>query len=168
MTMIYLTSLHESLPAWITRDGQAIPTGPLLERDDAAFLAHLGIYPHLAPTEPTPLGITWTLTDWIYVGTPSGTAEEIAAAFVKQETQALAEWRATASCSPAQGRLALLAAGLLDTVEAWVVTQQRAVQIEYESRTEWRRDWPLIEQARVALGWTQDRVDALFQAAGSL
>lgn len=166
--MTYLTDTHEPPPEWIIRDAQAVPTGPLLERDDAAALATLGIYPHLAPTDPAPLGITWTLADGIYVGAPSGTAAEIAAAIIEQEAQALAEWRASAVCSKADGQLALDAEGLLDTVETWIATQPRAVQIEYESRTEWRRDWPLIEQARVAMGWTQERVDGLFESAQAL
>ena len=72
------------------------------------------------------------------------------------------------TCSPAQGRLALLNAGLLDAVEAWVATQSRAVQIEYASRTEWRRTWPLVISAGTTLGLTDTDLDALFAAAGAL
>lgn len=70
--------------------------------------------------------------------------------------------------TPRQGRQALEADDLLNDVEAWIATQPRAVQIDYESATEWRRDWPLIEAARVAMEWTHERVDALFEAGATL
>ncbi|MBP8282895.1 MAG: hypothetical protein KAX46_03125 [Chromatiaceae bacterium] len=76
--------------------------------------------------------------------------------------------RALLRCSPAQGRLALLNAGLLDAVEAWVATQSRAVQIEYASRPEWRRDWPLVANAGLAFGLTDAQLDDLFTLAPTL
>ena len=72
------------------------------------------------------------------------------------------------TCSPAQGRLALLHANLLDLVEAWVATQDRATQIEYAARTEWRRDWPLVTSAGTALGLSDSQLDDLFTLAGTL
>ena len=70
--------------------------------------------------------------------------------------------------SPAQGRLALLQSDLLEAVEAWIATQPRATQIEYESRTEWRRNWPLVIAAGTALGLTEAQLDALFDQAATL
>jgi hypothetical protein len=72
------------------------------------------------------------------------------------------------TCSAAQGRLALLQAGLLDDVEAWVATQDRVVQIEYEARNEWRRDWPLVIDAAGELGLTDAQLDDLFTLAMTL
>ena len=91
----------------------------------------------------------------------SGTPEERAAASAQQA-------RASMSCSRAQGKLALLQSGLLATVEAWVSSQSEAVQIEYADRNDWRRTWPLIEQARVALGLTDAQIDDLFTLASTL
>jgi len=70
--------------------------------------------------------------------------------------------------SPAQGRLALLQSDLLETVEAWIATQPRATQIEYESRTEWRRNWPLVIAAGAALELSEAQLDALFELAATL
>ena len=71
-------------------------------------------------------------------------------------------------CSSAQGQLALLQAGLLDAVEAWVAAQSRAVQIEYAARGEWRRDWPLVVSAGAAMGLSAAQLDDLFLLAGTL
>lgn len=83
-------------------------------------------------------------------------------------TPTLEQQREQMSCSPAQGRLALLQAGMLDTVEAWVASQSRAVQIEYDARTEWRRTWPLVVDAAEALGLTEAQLDDLFALAATL
>ena len=77
----------------------------------------------------------------------------------------LATWRAQMVCSKAQGQLALLQAGLLDAVEAWVAGQERAVQIEYLARGEWRRDWPLVIGAGAAMGLSEAQLDGLFALA---
>lgn len=129
-------------------------------------LSEYGFVPEVKPAisehqsygEPivTADAVTFPITDW--------TAEQIAA----HEAQALADWRETAVCSKADGQLVLDADGSLDLVEEWIATQPRSVQIEYESRTVWRRNWPLIETARVAMGWTHEKVDALFQLAQAL
>ncbi len=70
--------------------------------------------------------------------------------------------------SAAQGRLALLHAGVLDALDAWITTQPRATQIEYFSRGTWRRDWPLVAMGAAALGLTEAQVDDLFILAATL
>lgn len=80
----------------------------------------------------------------------------------------LEQLRESMVCSPAQGRLALLQFGLLDTVESWVAGQSRAVQIEYASRTEWRRTWPLFISAAAAFGLNDTQLDDLFTLAATL
>ena len=72
------------------------------------------------------------------------------------------------TCTPRQGLRALESVGLLSTVEAWVATQPRAAHIDFERATEWRRDWPLIEAARDALGMTSEAIDDLFALAKKL
>lgn len=67
-----------------------------------------------------------------------------------------------------QAKLALLAAGLLDDVDAAVAAADRATQIEWEYATEVHRDWPTIAAVSVAAGMTGEQVDALFIAASAL
>lgn len=77
----------------------------------------------------------------------------------------LAEQRARMRCTPRQARLALLAAGLLEVVEAWMAAAPPAVRIEWEYALEIRRDWPGMTDAASALGLTDAQLDALFVAA---
>ena len=88
------------------------------------------------------------------------TAEELAAELNAR--------RAVMSCSPAQGQLALLQAGILDALEAWVATQSREVQIEYAARTVWYRTWPLVASAGAAMGLSDAQMDDLFALAATL
>lgn len=79
--MIYLTETHRSPPAVVELDGLLHPTAPLIERDDTARLAELGIHPHVTAEGEAPLGYTdWVLTDGTYYREPAGTQEEIDAA----------------------------------------------------------------------------------------
>lgn len=61
-----------------------------------------------------------------------------------------------------QARLVLLAAGLLDDVEAAVAAADRATQIEFEYATEMRRDWPTLVAMATALGMDAAQLDDLF------
>lgn len=71
-----------------------------------------------------------------------------------------------------QARLALLAAGFLEGVTKALSElpepNKSAALIEWEYALEVRRDSPLIVAASSALGLTDEQVDALFVAAGSL
>lgn len=76
------------------------------------------------------------------------------------------------SCTRGQGRLALLDAGKLLTVEAMIsgipddVDRMRA-QIEYERET-WERANPFLQQMWANLGGTSEELDALFTTAVTL
>lgn len=72
------------------------------------------------------------------------------------------------SVSMRQARLALLAANLLDDIEALLATMPRAAQIEWEYATDVRRDSPLIAVVKSEKGMTDAQIDALFVAAGWL
>ena len=72
-----------------------------------------------------------------------------------------------ASVSARQARLALLAAGLLDQVEAAVATAGGSVRIEWEYATVNERASPLLAAIAGALGLTDAQVDALFIAAAA-
>jgi hypothetical protein len=67
--------------------------------------------------------------------------------------------------SMAQARLALLAAGLLQTVEAAVSSLPTAAQIEWDYRATVHRESALVLQLGGALGLTPKQIDALFVAA---
>lgn len=67
-----------------------------------------------------------------------------------------------------QAKLVLLAAGLLDDVDAAVAGADRATQIEWEFSTEVRRDWPTLVAMATALGMSDSQLDDLFVAGAQL
>ncbi len=71
-----------------------------------------------------------------------------------------------------QARLALLGAGMLQTVNDAISAMPggagEAARIEWEYATEVRRDSPLIASLGPALGMTEAGLDALFSAAAQL
>lgn len=73
-----------------------------------------------------------------------------------------------AAVTPRQIRLALLAQGMLDAVNAAIAAAGSAAQIEWDYATSIRRDHPLIASLMASLGKTEDEVDALFIAAVAL
>ena len=72
------------------------------------------------------------------------------------------------SVSMRQARLALLGAGLLDSVDAVVAQSPRAVQIEWEFATDVWRDRDLVASLGGALNLTSNQIDALFIAAKAI
>lgn len=109
----------------------------------------------LVEGEPVPVSGVWTQT-WTVRAL---TAEEI-------EARRLASVPRTVTMR--QARLALLAAGLLDDVEAAIAAGPRAAQIEWEYAQEVARDYGLVLQLAPALGLTDRQLDDLFVAAASL
>ena len=67
-----------------------------------------------------------------------------------------------------QARLALLAAGLLDTVDASIALLPRTAQIEWEYAQDVQRDNPLIGMLAAGLGLNTAALDALFVAGAAL
>jgi hypothetical protein len=72
------------------------------------------------------------------------------------------------SVSMRQARLALLGAGLLDTVNAGLATLGQAAQIEWEYASEVRRDSPLVAGMGQMLNMDGAALDALFVQAATL
>lgn len=75
-------------------------------------------------------------------------------------------------CTRRQGRLALLAQGLLDDVEAAIAAipdpiEQREARIEYEADT-WERGNPFVQAMWAQLGGTPEQLDDLFRMAVTL
>lgn len=67
-----------------------------------------------------------------------------------------------------QARLALLAAGLLNTVETAIAGAGPAAKIEWEYAQDVQRAAGLIPAMATALGLTDAQIDALFVAAAAL
>lgn len=67
-----------------------------------------------------------------------------------------------------QARLALLGAGLLDTVETAIAGAGPAAKIEWEYAQEVQRAAGLVPAMAIALGMTEAQIDALFIAAAAL
>ena len=76
------------------------------------------------------------------------------------------------SVTPRQGRAILITnchlAQIQGMLDAMTGTEGELARNDFATALEWRRDWPLIEQTRVALGWTAEYVDELFVAAAKL
>ena len=88
-----------------------------------------------------------------------------ATAYVAPSAQdALANARAAMRCSPAQMRLALLAAGVLDQVQA-IADGNPQASIVWEYATVITRNNPLIASLGGDNGFTPEQIDALFIAA---
>ena len=84
------------------------------------------------------------------------------------EQEARERYYDASSITPRQARLALLSAGLLDAVEAYIATQPRAMQLEWEYASEIRRDNALMLTATTALGLNSEQLQALFTEAATL
>jgi hypothetical protein len=91
------------------------------------------------------------------------TADDIAAAVAAPDPVAV-----PASVSARQFKLQLLAAGLLDKVDAWVATQSKDVQISYEYSGAFVRTEPMMAAGFAAMGVTKDQIDAFFIEAGKI
>ncbi len=81
--------------------------------------------------------------------------------------------RVPATITRAQAKLALLAAGLLDSVQPTInaiadPVQRAAAQIEWDDRLTFERSNPTLVALATAMGMTSDELDALFVAAASL
>ena len=160
--MLYLTADHSPAPEFISAAGMLHPTAPLIERDDTARLAALGLYPHETAPGDAPLGYTdWVLSDGVYSRIPAGTETE------RAEALALAA-RSNMSCTPRQARLALLQAGLLEIAETWIATAPVATKIDWEFAEVIRRDFGAVTDGASALGLTDAQVDSLFELARGL
>lgn len=84
------------------------------------------------------------------------------------EAAEAARYKGPASVSMRQARLALLGAGLLDTVDVAIAQAGGAAKIEWEYATEVRRDAPLVTQMGQMLNMDSAALDALFVQAVTL
>ena len=101
--------------------------------------------------------------DWRDETQTRPTDEEIAA---EVERLATATPKVT-TVTPRQARLALLEAGLLDTIETKLRGKNKAIQIAWDYATEINRDDPLITAIAQELNLTDAAIDLLFKNAAS-
>lgn len=73
-----------------------------------------------------------------------------------------------ARVSRLQAKQALLAAGLLATVDTAVASAAPEVQVYWAEASHFHRDHPVLEAMRLGLGWTNEALDDLFIAAGAI
>lgn len=66
-----------------------------------------------------------------------------------------------------QAKLALLDAGLLDTVNTAISKASRNVQIEWEYAKDVERTWPTLLEVQTSLGLTDKQIDDLFVLAST-
>lgn len=64
-----------------------------------------------------------------------------------------------------QFKLQLLADGLLETVEAWVASQGKAIQLAYDNSGTFARDEAMLQSGFQALKFPPEQIDAFFSAA---
>ena len=77
------------------------------------------------------------------------------------------------SVSRAQGKLALIGAGLWPAAIAFVdgitdPAQKAYAEVALNDTQEWRRDSPFLASAAAALGLSEEQLDTLFITAGGL
>lgn len=75
------------------------------------------------------------------------------------------------SAAQAYHALALTPAGnstLYDVVLAWIITQPIAIQIDFNKRSTFKISHPTIQQAKVAMSWTDKQLQDLFTLASTL
>lgn len=91
-------------------------------------------------------------------------------ATAEEEAQIMAQMAVAVpqSVSPRQLKLALLGAGLLDSVEAFVGAAPREAQIGWAETIDFQRSNGLLNQMAEGFGLSGDQVDDIFRAAAAL
>ena len=111
-------------------------------------------------------GAAWTAVAGAIVmddGSPPPSEAEIAVALASPEVAPV-----PASVTRFQARAALLAAGLLDDVEATIAGADRFVQIAWADAASFERTSPTIAALAAALGLTDQQLGDLFRAAATI
>ncbi len=141
-TRAYVTRLLDEHKSW--QDGQYL-------QDQAAWLYKIGL------TVAECLEIVGDYVDPPIPDQPPTPEEQVAAE--------LDAWRESASCGPLQFRRALRAAGLMDSVKAFLETAPEEVIEAWEYATVVYRSDPMLISLSMALGKTDDELDDLIRMA---
>jgi hypothetical protein len=127
--------------------------------EPGVFLLPGGAIEVEAPEIPAGKRAKWLGDSWVLEDIPSDVAPEPEPREPGPITQVTRR----------QARLALLAAGKLDQLEAYIAAvedpvEQKRLQIEYEADT-WERSNPTLQAVWVTMGGTEAEFDALFTLA---
>lgn len=82
--------------------------------------------------------------------------------------ESLAEERARMACSRFQAKAALLQAGLLPQIEAFMASADPIAQLAWAEALEFRRNSPTIAALAAGVGLSETQIDDLFRAAMSI
>jgi hypothetical protein len=77
----------------------------------------------------------------------------------------LAQRRAIQTCSPFQGKMALLAMGRATAVRNWIEAQDEERQLQFDGLKEWRRGGAFMEALKDGLNLTEAQLDTFYAAA---
>lgn len=160
----------EQYPLTITDLKHLFPQVSFSNQPNEEYLATLNVVSVLDTNSPEYDMMTQQLVEEQPEKQPQGWVQVWSIQDLPQEEIAirLSNQRNNMICTPRQASLALLQAGLLDVVENWIATQPRQTQIDWTRATEIRRDWPLINEAGVALNLSETQLDDLFLLAKTL
>lgn len=84
---------------------------------------------------------------------------------IKIEAELLEEWRASATCTPRQLRLALNAVGLRDEVEEAVASASRDIKDMWDYSLVFERFDPILNSMANGLGMSDAQLDDIFKLA---
>lgn len=83
----------------------------------------------------------------------------------EEQAERLANWRASTSCSPLQGKIELENQNLLDQAEAIIAQADKVTRLAWNNATIWYRTSPMIETLGTQLSLSPDDLDNLFKQA---
>lgn len=135
--------------------------------EPGVFLLPAGAIEVAAPEIPAGKRAKWLGDSWVLEDIPSDVAPEPEPQEPDQQ-----EPGPITQVTRRQARLALLAAGKLDQLEAYIAAvedpvEQKRLQIEYEADT-WERSNPTLQTVWVAMGGTEAELDELFTLAAGM
>ena len=133
------------------------------------LLDEFGADPVLEGPQPTLTENQYARYDGVEETNGQWFTKYVAVDYTEEELTARTEqWRATASCTPFQGRIALAEANLLTQVEAAIAQADDKTKVAWEYALEWKRLSPMIITLATALNITDEQVDTLFKEAASV
>lgn len=104
----------------------------------------------------------------LYANAQQGYAEEFLADDHEDVLAYLNPVYEVVSVSARQFKLQLYAAGLTETVEAWIAGQSPEVLIAYNNSGSFEKYSPVMQAGFAALGFTDEEITAFFEAASQL
>jgi hypothetical protein len=105
---------------------------------------------------------------WSVIYDPSATAQQKTLGNAVLTTFVMTQPSVPQVVGAMNAKVALLRAGLLPSVQAWVNTQSAEQQLIWNTATDFRRDSALIAAGAAALGLTSAQLDQLFITAATV